>query len=113
MDNDFNTPEALAVLFSLAKEINTLKTTNKYKASGYAYLLRKLCDVLGILFTDIEEYFKQDDDVDSDEIEKLITERAEAKKDKNYARADEIRNQLQAQGIILEDSATGTTWKKG
>uniref|UniRef100_UPI00046D760F cysteine--tRNA ligase n=2 Tax=Francisella tularensis TaxID=263 RepID=UPI00046D760F len=113
MDNDFNTPEALAVLFSLAKEINTLKTTNKYKASGYAYLLRKLCDVLGILFTDIEEYFKQGDGADASEIEKLIAERTQSKKDKNYARADEIRNQLQQQGIILEDSATGTTWKKG
>lgn len=113
MDNDFNTPEALAVLFSLAKEINTLKTTNKYKASGYAYLLRKLCDVLGILFTDIEEYFQQGDSVDAAKIEMLIAERAQAKKDKNYARADEIRNELQAQGIVLEDSATGTTWKKG
>ncbi|WP_150464939.1 cysteine--tRNA ligase [Francisella sp. SYW-2] len=113
MDNDFNTPEALAVLFSLAKEINTLKTTNKYKASGYAFLLRKLCDVLGILFTDTEDYFKQGDGVDASEIEKLIAERAQAKKDKNYARADEIRNELHNQGIILEDSATGTTWKKG
>ncbi|ASG68733.1 cysteine--tRNA ligase [Francisella halioticida] len=113
MDNDFNTPEALAVLFSLAKKINILKATNKYKASGYAYLLRKLCNVLGILFTDIEEYFKQDDDVDDSEIEKLIAERTQAKKDKNYARADEIRNQLQEQGIILEDSVSGTTWKKG
>ncbi len=112
MDNDFNTPEALAVLFSLAKEINTLKTINKYKASGYAFLLRKLSDVLGILFTDIEEYFKQGYSVDVSKIEKLIAERAQAKKDKNYARADEIRNELQNQGIILEDSATGTTWKK-
>ncbi|QLE78862.1 cysteine--tRNA ligase [Francisella sp. Scap27] len=113
MDNDFNTPEALAVLFSLAKEINTLKTTNKFKASGYAFLLRKLCDVLGILFTDVEEYFTQDNSIDATEIEKLITERAQAKKDKNYARADEIRDELTEQGIILEDSATGTIWKKG
>ncbi|MCL4113094.1 UNVERIFIED_CONTAM: hypothetical protein GTU68_044188 [Idotea baltica] len=113
MDNDFNTPEALAVLFSLAKEINTLKTTNKFKASGYAFLLRKLCDVLGILFTDVEEYFTQDNSIDATEIEKLITERAQAKKDKNYARADEIRDELTEQGIVLEDSATGTIWKKG
>lgn len=113
MDNDFNTPEALAVLFSLAKEINTLKTTNKYKASGYVFLLRKLCDVLGILFTDVEEYFKQDNGVDATKIENLIAERTQAKKNKNYARADEIRNNLLEQNIILEDSATGTIWKKG
>lgn len=75
--------------------------------------MRKLCDVLGILFTDVEEYFTQDNSIDATEIEKLITERAQAKKDKNYARADEIRDELTEQGIILEDSATGTIWKKG
>ena len=113
MDNDFNTPEALAVVFSLVKEINTLRSTNRYKASGYAYLLRKLCDVLGILFTDIEEYFTQVDGVDAQEIGQLIEERIKAKKNKDYARADEIRDQLQNQNIVLEDFANGTTWKKG
>ncbi|QIV95040.1 cysteine--tRNA ligase [Allofrancisella frigidaquae] len=115
MDNDFNTSEALAVLFSLAKEINTLKAINKYKASGYAYLLRKLCDVLGILFTNVEDYFKHisDEDVNIEQIEELIAKRIQAKKDKDYATADQIRSQLQQQGIMLEDTATGTTWKKG
>ena len=112
MDNDFNTPEALAVLFSLAKEINKFKNTNLEKSQGYAFVLRNLCDVLGILFTDIEEYFKQDDDVDSNEIENLITKRAEAKKNKDYATADNIRTLLLEQGIVLEDSATGTIWKR-
>ena len=112
MDNDFNTPEALAVLFNLAKEVNSLKTTNIFKASGYAFLLRKLCGVLGILFTDIEEYFKQVKGVNTDEVEKLIVERIQAKKDKNYSQADAIRNSLLEQGIVLEDNATGTTWKK-
>jgi cysteinyl-tRNA synthetase len=112
MDNDFNTPEALAVMFSLAKEINSLKTTNIYKASGYAFFLRKLCGVLGILFTDIEEYFKQVKGVDADEVDQLIAERIQAKKNNNYARADEIRNSLLEQGIVLEDNATSTTWKK-
>ena len=112
MDNDFNTPEALAVMFSLAKEINSLKATNIFKASGYAFLLHKLCGVLGILFTEVEEYFKQEKGVDTGEIEKLITVRIQAKKDKNYAQADEIRNSLLEQGIVLEDNATGTTWKK-
>ncbi len=112
MDNDFNTPEALAALFSLAKEINSFKTKNTFKASGYAFILRKLCDVLGILFTDTEEYFKQVKGVNADKVEQLIAERSQAKKDKNYARADEIRNSLLEQGIVLEDSATGTTWKK-
>ena len=68
--------------------------------------------MLGILFTDTEEYFKQVKGVNADEVEQLIAERIQAKKDKNYARADEIRNNLQSQGIILEDSANGTTWKK-
>jgi cysteinyl-tRNA synthetase len=113
MDNDFNTPEALAVVFSLVKEINTFKSTNRYKTSGYAYLLRKLCDVLGILFTDIEEYFTQVDGIDAQEIRQLIEERIQAKKNKDYARADEIRDQLQNQNILLEDFANGTTWKKG
>ena len=113
MDNDFNTSEALAVLFALAKEINSHKATDTAKASGYAYLLRKLCNTLGILFTDIEEYFKQDDSIDLSEIEKLIAERNQAKKDKNYAKADEIRNTLQQQNIILEDTPNGTIWKKG
>ena len=113
MDNDFNTPEALAVIFALAKEINTLKTTNIFKASGYAFLMQKLCNVLGILFTDAEEYFTQGSDVDATEIDKLIVERIQSKKDKNYARADEIRNELLKQYIILEDTATGTTWKRG
>ena len=112
MDNDFNTPEALAVLFNLAKEVNSLKTINIFKASGYAFLLRKLCGVLGILFTDIEEYFKQVKGVNTDEVEKLIVERIQAKKDKNYSQADAIRNSLLEQGIVLEDNATGTTWKK-
>ena len=115
MDNDFNTPEALAVLFRLAKEVNTLKTTQKYKAIGYAFMLRKLCNVLGILFTDVEEYFTQNSgsDTDSIKIENLIAERQKAKKNKDYQRADEIRKLLQEQCIVLEDTATGTTWKKG
>ena len=115
MDNDFNTPEALAVLFSLAKEINILKTTQKYKASGYAFMLHKLCNVLGILFTDVEEYFTHNSgsSIDSSEIDNLIAERLDAKKNKNYQRADEIRMLLQEQNVVLEDTATGTTWKKG
>ena len=68
--------------------------------------------MLGILFTDVEEYFKQVKGVNADEVEKLIAERIQAKKDKNYAQADEIRNSLLEQGIVLEDNATGTTWKK-
>lgn len=113
MDNDFNTPEALAVLFSLAKEINVLKTKSAYKASGYTFLLRKLCDVLGILFTSAEEYFNSATDIDVDSIQNLIDERVKAKADKDYAKADKIRNDLLKQGIVLEDTAKGTIWKRG
>ncbi|APC96860.1 cysteine--tRNA ligase [Francisella frigiditurris] len=113
MDNDFNTPEALAVLFSLAKEINVLKTKSAYKASGYAFLLRKLCDVLGILFTSAEEYFNSATDIDVDSIQNLIDERVKAKVNKDYAKADKIRDDLLKQGIVLEDTAKGTIWKRG
>ncbi|MFC4893097.1 cysteine--tRNA ligase [Pseudofrancisella aestuarii] len=113
MDNDFNTPEALAVLFSLAKEINVLKTKSAYKASGYAFLLRKLCDVLGILFTSAEEYFNSATNIDVDSIQNLIDERVKAKANKDYAEADKIRDDLLKQGIVLEDTAKGTIWKRG
>lgn len=116
MDNDFNTPEALPVLFALAKEVNRLRDSDMILASGYARLLKELAGVLGLLFTGADAYFQgvakvgQMSDV---EVQALIDERMVAKKNRDFARADEIREQLTQQKITLEDTAQGTLWKRG
>jgi len=120
MDNDFNTPEALSVIFSVAKELNRLKSEANTKeanmevraeASKYARLLVTLGEVLGILQNDPELYFKEGDD-DASLIEDLIKRRAEAKKSKNWSEADAVRDELKAMGVLLEDTSTGTVWKR-
>lgn len=105
MDDDFNTPEAIAVLFDLVKYIN--KTDNK---GPYVSLLQKLGNSIGLLQTPVQEFF-QSDNVDADNIEKMITLRNKARAEKNWAEADRIRDELLAVGIELEDSAVGTIWK--
>jgi len=119
MDDDFNTPEALAVLFDLSREINRLKLENKEKAEKFAALLQYLGQVLG-LFTQSCEEFLQHKSVNTagktltnSEIEALIEQRNEAKKNKDYAAADAIRQQLLTFKIILEDKAQGTEWRIG
>ncbi len=72
-------------------------------------------DLLGILQADPQEWFQSaasDDDIGADAIEALIAERQQAKLDKDYARADEIREELKAQGVALEDSREGTSWRR-
>ncbi|MCW8876947.1 MAG: cysteine--tRNA ligase [Kangiellaceae bacterium] len=115
MDDDFNTPEAIAVLFELAKDINRLKTEQDDKALQLAAILIELGGVLGILQQEPESYLKssasqQEDDVA--EIEALIEQRNQARADKNWAQADEIRDKLQAMGIVLEDKAGQTGWRR-
>jgi cysteinyl-tRNA synthetase len=105
MDDDFNTPQALAVLFSLAKDINNAATNEKIHLVS---VLKNLSSRLGILQND--EFFTQTS-VDKEFIEDQIAKRSEAKINKNYALADSIRDELQAQGITLEDSPSGTTWR--
>ena len=75
-------------------------------------MLLKSADLLGILWLDPEVWFKGDAADETQEIEKLIEQRATAKKNKDYALADKIRNNLKERGIVLEDGANGTTWKK-
>jgi len=113
MDDDFNTPEALAVLFDLSKEINRLKTTDKKQASNLACLLVNLANVLGLLHQD-PELFMQGDESDSEieKIEALIKQRNDARANKDWASADDARDQLAALNIVLEDGASGTTWRK-
>jgi cysteinyl-tRNA synthetase len=105
MDNDFGTPEAVAVLFDLAAEVN------RTKSEQLAGLLKALGATLGILQGDPKAFLRAGSTLDEATIQDLIEERAVAKKTKDFARADAIRNDLLAQGIVLKDSPTGTTWE--
>jgi len=109
MDDDLNTPEAMAVLFDLAKTINRLKESADDSVPAYAALLKKLGHVLGILYQDVEAFFRGN--VDAEKIEALIDERNQARADKNFARADAIRDELASLGVVIEDGAGQTTWR--
>lgn len=111
MDDDFNTPVALAVLFDLAHEVQRLREKEDKHADQYAALLRELGNVLGVLQTDPEEFFKAASGQDSAKIDALIAARQKARAEKNWAEADRIRNELAKMSITIEDTATGTTWK--
>ncbi len=107
MDDDFNTADALAAVFDLVKFANTKVTEES--SSAFAEALKKqlltLTDVLGLIVEKEEEIL-------DDEIERLIEERQAARKAKNFARADEIRNELLEKGIILKDTREGVKWQR-
>jgi cysteinyl-tRNA synthetase len=105
MDEDFGTPEAVAVLFELAGEVNRSGSAER---SG---LLKALGGLLGLLQTNPTVYLQAGAGLDEAAIQVQIQARADAKKAKNFAEADRIRNDLLAQGIVLKDSASGTTWE--
>jgi len=105
MDNDFATPEAVAVLFELAAEVN------RGKSPQLAGLLKALGGCLGILQGDPRLFLRAGTALDEATIEGLIQQRAAAKKAKNFAEADRIRSELLAQGVVLKDSPSGTTWE--
>ena len=105
MDEDFGTPEAVSVLFELASEINRSGSAQR---SG---LLKSLGGLLGLLQTEPTVYLQSGAGLDEAAIQALIQARADAKKTKNFAEADRIRNDLLAHGIVLKDAATGTTWE--
>ena len=107
MDDDLNTADAISVIFELVKYANVNVTEDSSKATVELVLntIEKLCDILGIITEKKEEI------LDSD-IEALIEERQAARKAKNFARADEIRDQLSSMGIILEDTREGVKWKR-
>ena len=105
MDQDFGTPEAVAVLFDLASEVN------RSRSPQLSALLRALGGVLGLLQSPPEVFLRAGSAVDSVHIDTLIAQRQAAKAARDFARADAIRAELLAQGIVLKDSAHGTTWE--
>ncbi len=104
MDEDFGTPEAVAVLFELAGEVN------RTRSAELAGLFKALAGTLGLLQGDPQAFLQAGSALDDGAIQLLISERAAAKASKNFAEADRIRQQLLDQGIVLKDSPTGTTW---
>ncbi|AWX13253.1 cysteine--tRNA ligase [Mergibacter septicus] len=113
MDDDFNTPGALAVLFEMARELNKLKTEDSLQANALAATMRQLASVLGLLYQDPATFLQAGADQDQiAEIERLIAQRNQARAEKDWATADQARDKLTALGIVLEDSATGTTWRR-
>ena len=110
MDDDFNTPEACAVLFDLAAEIN------RGKSPVLATQLRSLAGVLGLLQREPQLFLqaspKSAEELSVERIEALIADRVLAKREKNFAESDRIRSDLLAAGVVLEDSAQGTTWRR-
>ena len=105
MDEDFGTPEAVAVLFELASEVN------KSRSAELAGLLKALGSCLGLLQVQPDEFLRAGVGVSDEEIQVLISERAQAKRDRDFARADQIREGLLAVGVVLKDSASGTSWE--
>jgi cysteinyl-tRNA synthetase len=111
MDDDFNTREALAVMFELVRAING--ASDPAEARRYAAELKALGGILGILQGDPVAYLQGGGaDVDVARIEALIAERLAARKAKDFARSDQIRDELKAEGIVLEDGPGGTTWRR-
>ena len=109
MDDDFNTPEAVAVLFDLANELN------KSRSEGDAALLKSLAATLGLLQRDPQQFLQAlpaGDGLTPDAIDALIAARAAARTAKNFAEADRIRDELLKSGITLEDSSKGTLWRR-
>lgn len=125
MNEDFNTAEAVSVLFDLANHINKLKSDERSEASAesgvLAATLIHLGGILGLLQEDPETYLKSragtgdtgSDGLQDEEIDALIQQRSQAKIDKNWGEADRIRDELKAQGIELEDKGAETSWRRG
>jgi cysteinyl-tRNA synthetase len=105
MDEDFGTPEAVAVLFDLASEVN------RTRSGALAGLLKALGGCLGLLQEEPHAFLQSGAGVSEEDIAQRIAERAAAKAAKNFAEADRIRQELLAMGIVLKDTTSGTTWE--
>ena len=117
MDDDFNSPEAIAVLFEITREINRNRDTHPDKASILAACLRRLGAILGLLQVDPESYLREstvssEAGMSAEHVEELIVRRISARTARDWAEADRIRDELDAAGIILEDGSAGTSWRR-
>jgi len=110
MDDDFNTREALSVMYDLVRELNSAADISTKK--NFASQLKALGQMLGLLSRNPQEYLQAGVELSSDQIDALIAERLQARANKNFTRSDEIRDELKAQGVVLEDSKGGTTWRR-
>ena len=112
MEDDFNTPEAISVLFDMTREINRLKYKDEVKAAALAASMVKMGEVLGILHSRPEAFLqKGNDSVDSADIEELIARREQARAEKNWQEADAIRDELMSLNVVLEDKDGVTSWR--
>ena len=118
MCDDFNTAEAMAVLFELAKELNrALKEENAEQAKVFYSTLRHLTNILGLVQHNVDDFLRSDIGQEAlglseSEIEELIQQRVDAKKAKDFTKADSIRQNLLNQGVVLEDTRQGTLWRR-
>jgi len=120
MDDDFNTPEAIAVLFELAREINKCRETDTGLAGRLAGCLHRLGGILGLLQVEPESYLREtatvqdtaSEGLSEAAVEALIARRIRAREQKDWVEADRLRDELESYGIVLEDGAAGTTWRR-
>lgn len=116
MNDDFNTAKAISVMFECANEINKLRNTDSEKAAKTASDLLAMAGPLGLLSQNPEEFLQSttgtNEAISAAEIDVLANQRLQAKSDKNWALADQIRDELKQQGVILEDSGKETTWRR-
>ena len=115
MDDDFNTREAISVLFEMAREVNRLKRDTDPQAAVLASQMRGLGNILGLLELNPQAYLKGEageGDLADANVDALVVQRQQAKLDRNFALSDQIRDQLKVAGIVLEDSKEGTVWKR-
>jgi cysteinyl-tRNA synthetase len=112
MDDDFNTPEAFSVLFGMVTEINKEKTDNPDRANQLGALLVKLGEILGVLQLAPDSFLKGNiEAVDAELIESLIVARKQARLNREWAKADELRDKLTAMRVVVEDGADGSSWR--
>jgi len=112
LDDDFNTPIAISILFEISKQINLEKEKDIDFASALSGLLVRLGGYLGILQNNPEDFLKQGVQLSDEEIGQKIKDRNLARSEKDFALSDQIRDELEAHGIILEDSVEGTSWRR-
>ena len=112
MDDDFNTPAAIAILFEMTREINNLKKDEEIEKANFRFRIKNAFTEPWDITKNPSDYFKSGVDLTDKEIENLIDQRSTARQNRDFALSDSIRDSLLEKGIILEDKETGTVWKK-